>query len=69
MTEDKTCDNCNHSYLERDELHLIPGRKFLQHCDSKKYNAPSYTHEMIMEDRSGGHCRFWAPQIQTEERQ
>ncbi len=69
MTEEKTCDNCNHSYLERDELHLIPGREFLQHCDSKDYNAATYTHEMIMEDRSGGYCRFWAPKIQTEERQ
>lgn len=69
MTEEKTCDNCNHSYLERDELHLIPGREFLQHCASKEYNAPGYTHETIMEDRSGGHCRFWAPKTQTEERE
>ena len=63
MTEEKTCDTCGYSYLEWDEFHLIPGREFLQHCASKKYNAPSYTHEMIMEDRSGCHCRFWAPKI------
>ena len=66
MTEEKTCDNCNFSYLERDELQLIPGREFLQHCASEQYNAASYTHEMIMEDRGGGHCRFWTPKIPEE---
>lgn len=69
MTEEKTCDNCNYSYLERDELHLVPGREFLQHCASKQYNAAAYTHEMIMEDRSGGHCRFWIPEILEKQKQ
>ena len=63
MTEEKNCDNCNFSYLARDELHLIPGREFLQHCASEQYNAANYTHEMLMEDRSDGHCRFWTPKI------
>lgn len=66
MPEEKNCDNCNYSYLKRDEFHLIPGREFLQHCASEQYNAPSYTHEMLMEDRSGGHCRFWSPKILEE---
>jgi len=66
LTE-KSCDNCKDSYYERDEHHLIPDREYLQHCSNRAYNSAAYTHEMMMEDRGGNHCRFWAPKTQTEE--
>ena len=64
---EKTCGNCEYAYYQRDDLHLIPGQAYLQHCGNENYNADSYTEEMMMEDRGGGHCRFWTPQ-KLEER-
>lgn len=53
---EKSCDTCAHSYIERENFRLR------QKCHSPEYNASTYTHEMFMEDRGQGHCRFWAPQ-------
>ena len=63
LTKEKTCDNCMYSYEREDQLHLLPGRRYLQHCGNRDYNSDSYTHEMRMEDRGDGHCRFWTPKI------
>ena len=52
---EKSCDTCKHSYMEREDF------KFRQKCRSPEYNASTYTHEMFMEDRVQGYCRFWAP--------
>lgn len=50
------CDTCAHSYMERENLHLR------QKCDSTEYNnSAAYIHEMFMEDRGQGYCRFWTP--------
>lgn len=65
MTEKKHCNNCKFSYYKREEKSLLhPGGVKRQHCSNAKYL--SATHEMLMEDRSGDHCRFWAPQKQEE---
>ena len=66
MTEKKHCNNCKFSYYKREEKSLLhPGGVKRQHCSNAKYL--SATHEMLMEDRSGDHCRFWAPQKQQRE--
>lgn len=52
---EKSCDNCAHSYIERENF------KLRQKCRSSEYNASAYTHEMFMEDWGLGYCRFWAP--------
>lgn len=52
---EKSCDTCAHSYMERESF------KLRQKCRSSEYNASTYTHEMFMEDRGQGHCRFWTP--------
>ena len=63
MKEEKCCGNCGHSYVDREETLHIPGVPVIRHCKSPDYNSEAYSHEMFMEDRSGGHCRFWIPQI------
>ena len=52
---EKSCDACSHSYMERENF------KLRQKCRSSEYNASTYTHEMFMEDRGLGYCRFWTP--------
>jgi hypothetical protein len=52
---EKSCDACAHSYMERENS------KLRQKCRSPEYNASTYTHAMFMEDRIRGHCRFWIP--------
>ena len=42
-------------YMERENLRLR------QKCDSAEYNSAAYSHEMFMEDRGQGYCRFWTP--------
>ena len=54
----KHCDTCAHSYMERENFRLR------QKCRSPEYNAATYTHDMFMEDRGQGCCRFWTPQTQ-----
>lgn len=39
---EKSCDTCAHSYMEREGLRLR------QKCRSPEYNASDYTHEMFM---------------------
>ena len=55
---EKSCDTCAHSYMESEGLRLR------QKCRSSEYNSPAYTHDMFMEDRERGLCRFWTPEIQ-----
>lgn len=52
---EKNCDTCAHSYMDRENFRLR------QKCRSSEYNSPTYTHEMFMEDWCQGYCRFWAP--------
>lgn len=52
----KHCDTCRYSYRESGD----PRQK----CRNEAYNAPSYTHDMLMEDWGQDHCRFWAPKIE-----
>lgn len=56
---EKTCDTCAHAYYD-------PAEAETQNCSNPNYNSQSYTHDMLMEDWSHGHCRFWAPKIQEE---
>ena len=59
MREDeKNCANCAHSFMDRGRLRLR------QKCRSPEYNSPAYTHDMFVEDRERGLCRFWTPEIQ-----
>ena len=55
MSENRHCDTCLHSYMEREHFRLR------QKCSSPEYNSPNYTHDMRMEDWGRGCCRFWAP--------
>ena len=55
---EKSCDTCAYSYMEQE------GFRLRQKCRSPEYNASFYTHEMFMEDRIYGHCRFWRPKTQ-----
>lgn len=62
MSEKKHCSNCRFSYFRQEEKSILhPGGVRRQHCGNTKYLAA--THEMLMEDRNGDHCRFWAPKI------
>ena len=63
MKEEKTCGNCGYSFLKKDEPLMIPGVPVIRHCKSPDYNSDAYTEEMLLEDRSGGHRRFWIPKI------
>ena len=56
---EKNCDTCAHSYTEREGIRLR------QKCRSPEYNSVAYTHEMFMEDRNRGCCRFWSPEIRS----
>lgn len=57
MREPKThCDTCACSYREQGDPR--------QRCRNPAYNAPSYTHDMLMEDWGQGYCRFWTPQTE-----
>lgn len=59
----KHCDTCAYSYIRRASAPcFLSGR--VQCCSSPEYNAADYTHEMFMEDRAHGYCRFWAPREQ-----
>ena len=49
----KSCDTCAYSY------YLTEGTR--EHCSNPNYNSNTYTHDMFMEDRVQGHCRFWTP--------
>ncbi|MCM1297761.1 MAG: hypothetical protein NC311_19665 [Muribaculaceae bacterium] len=55
----KHCDTCRYAYLEPE----CAGKRdcLRQRCGSPEYNAPTYTHDMLMEDWGRGHCRFWSP--------
>lgn len=65
---EKSCDTCAHSYMERENF------KLRQKCRSSEYNASDCTHEMFMilmgpppesseaiPTRGQGYCRFWTP--------
>lgn len=58
----KHCNTCLYSYYTEERTGI--GTAMRQRCRNPAYNAPSYTHDMLMEDWDLGHCRFWVSQTQ-----
>ena len=53
---EKCCRSCAFSRYLQGETR--------ERCGSPDYNAPTYTHDMLMEDWGQGYCRFWTPKTQ-----
>lgn len=57
----KHCNNCRHSYWQKDRHGVSPKTGRVQLCRHPVYRSPAYTKEMMLADRALDHCRFWAP--------
>ena len=57
----KHCNNCRHSYWQKDRHGVSPKTGRVQLCRHPVYRSPAYTEEMMLADRALDHCRFWAP--------
>lgn len=57
----KRCNNCRHSYWQKDFHGVSPKTGLVQLCRNPAYRSPTYTEAMMLADSARNYCRFWAP--------